>query len=86
MKENDLVLNEGTKKIVKGISCLKYDLSVVNGAQKDYREKLQASQKDPKKTMELEKADTGKIYLRKGSYRIVAEKDGVRVEKDFFID
>jgi hypothetical protein len=37
-------------------------------------------------TMELEKADTGKIYLRKGSYRIVAEKDGVRVEKDFFID
>lgn len=86
MKENDLVLNEGTKKFVKGLNCLKYDLSVATGAQKEYREKLQAAQKDPKKTLELEKADTGKIYLRKGSYRITAEKDGVRVEKEFFID
>jgi hypothetical protein len=86
MKENDLVLNEGTKKFVKGLNCLKYDLSVATGAHKEYREKLQAAQKDPKKTLELEKADTGKIYLRKGSYRITAEKDGVRVEKDFFID
>lgn len=53
---------------------------------KEYGEKLQAAQKDPKKTLDLEKADTGKIYLRKGSYRIVAEKDGVRMEKYFNID
>ncbi len=63
-----------------------FTLDVQDTAQKKYREILQAAQKDPKKLLELEKADTGKVYLRKGGYIFVMEKDEKKVEREFTIE
>jgi hypothetical protein len=36
--------------------------------------------------VEIEKADTGKRYLRKGVYIFTLEKSGVEVEKELIIE
>ena len=51
-----------------------------------YKETLQAAQKDPKKPLEIEKADTGKYYLRKGVYTFTLEKDGKTAVQEFTIE
>ena len=86
MKDSGHVLNSGTIECNKGLNQYVYNLDVAEPNLKKYREALQAAQKDNKKTIEIEKADTGKHYLRKGSYTFTVEKDGVVVTKDFVIE
>jgi len=86
MKDSGHVLNSGTIECNKGLNQYVYNLDVAEPNLKKYREALQAAQKDNKKTIEIEKADTGKHYLRKGSYTFTVEKDGVVVMKDFVIE
>lgn len=85
-KDSGLVLNTGTLEVVPGINRFDFSLDVQESSLKKYKETLQAAQKDPKKALELEKADTGKIYLRKGVYTFVLEKDGKTTEKELVIE
>jgi photosystem II stability/assembly factor-like uncharacterized protein len=85
-KEQKLELNSGKIEAVKGLNNFDYSLWVKEDAQKKYKENLQATQKEQNKSFELEKADSGKVYLRKGMFTFVLEMDGKRVEKDFQID
>lgn len=85
-KENGLVLNSGTLDAVKGLNQWNYALDLREDALKKYKELLQNEQKDPKKTVEIEKADTGKRYLRKGVYIFTMEKAGVKAEKELVIE
>lgn len=85
-KEGGLVLNNGTIPTVRGLNQWEYNLDVREDALKKYRDLLQSAQKDPKKALELEKADTGKHYLRKGVYTLTLEKDGKSVTKEFLIE
>ncbi len=86
LKDSGHVLNSGTIECNKGLNQFVYNLDIAESSLKKYREALQAAQKDNKKTIEIEKADTGKHYLRKGSYTFTIEKDGVVVTKDFVIE
>ncbi len=63
-----------------------YALDVAEGMVKKYQDALQSAQKDPKKPLTLEKADTGKIYLQPGTYQLTLEKDGVAESKELVIE
>lgn len=86
MKEGGLVLNSGSVDCTKGLNKWDYPLDVREDAAKKYRDALQAAQKDPKKPLELDKADSGKIYLRKGAYTLSVEKDGKAITKEFVVE
>ncbi len=85
-KESGIDLNEGELNCVKGLNTFDYSLAVQDASIKKYKESLQSAQKDKKKAFELEKADSGKVYLRKGAYTFVLEKDGTAVETDLIIE
>jgi hypothetical protein len=86
MKDSGLILNSGALDCNKGLNQFVYTLDIAASSLKKYKETLQSAQKDNKKPVEIEKADSGKHYLRKGSYTFVLEKDGVSATKDFLIE
>ncbi len=86
LKESGLVLQTGVTGCFKGLNTFGYTLDVRENARQKYRETLQSAQKDPKKVLVLEKADTGKLYLQKGVYTFVLEKDGKTVTRDFSVE
>jgi photosystem II stability/assembly factor-like uncharacterized protein len=85
-KESGVVLNAGEQTCVKGMNTLEFPLFVTESALKKYQEVLQLAQKDPKKALVLEKADTGKTYLRKGVYTFVVVKENQTETVDFTIE
>ena len=85
-KDGGLLLNSGSVEGTKGLNKWDYALDVREDAVKKYRDALQTAQKDSKKPVDLDKADSGKHYLRKGVYILTLEKDGKSVSKDFTID
>ena len=97
MKESGLVLNTGTADCVKGLNRVDYTLDLREDVLKKYRETLEGAAEGAKpgkdkpketarKPLEIEQADTGKYYLRKGVYTFTLEKDGVAASKDFTIE
>ena len=85
-KDSGLVLNSGQIDCEKGLNEWKYTLDFKADVLKKYRDIIQAAQKDPKKLLEIEKADTGKLYLQKGVYTFTLEKAGGTVEREFVIE
>lgn len=83
MKEGGLVLNSGSVDCTKGLNKWDYPLDVRDDAVKKYRDALQITHKKP---LELDKADSGKIYLRKGAYTLSLEKDGKAITKEFVVE
>ncbi len=74
--QDGIVLNSGQLACKAGLNMFTYTLDVKESALKRYQKALQDAQKDPKKTVEIPKSDTGKYYLRKGSYVMEFQKDG----------
>jgi photosystem II stability/assembly factor-like uncharacterized protein len=68
---DDNILKEWTYSGKKGLNYIPYHLDVENV--KDYEDWLSESTED---AVKLEKADTGKIYLKKGDYTIRITKEG----------
>jgi photosystem II stability/assembly factor-like uncharacterized protein len=85
-KESGLVLNAGSADCVRGLNEWKYTLDLRESELKKYRETLQAAQKDAKKPLEIEKADTGKLYLQKGVYTFAMTKNGVTSTRELTIE
>ncbi len=89
-KDSGLVLNTGTIEASKGLNQWKYSLDFKGDVLKKYQEiltpKEAAKGKEAKKTTEIEKADTGKLYLQKGVYTFTLEKDGKATEQAFVIE
>ena len=69
-----------------GLNQLKYNLEIKQEVVKSYAKKWNEQQKEPKKELELEKADTGKYYLLKGTYQFLLEKDGKTTQQTFTIE
>lgn len=78
-----LVLNSGATDCKPGLNEWVYNLDVKEDIWKKYRESLQ---KESKKPLEVEKADSGKLYLRKGTYTLILEKDGKTATGDIVIE
>ncbi|MCW5924278.1 MAG: glycosyl hydrolase [Saprospiraceae bacterium] len=85
-KEGGQVLNTGKLDCARGLNTFHYNLDIQEQASRRYKDTLQAAQKDPAKTVEIEKADTGKLYLQKGVYTFTLEKDGKTASKEFVIE
>jgi photosystem II stability/assembly factor-like uncharacterized protein len=85
-KESGLQLQNGSVDCIKGLNELKYTLDFQENVAKKYKEALQNAHKDNKKGIEIDKADTGKQYLRKGVYIFVLEKAGKTLEREFSIE
>ncbi|MFN0214658.1 MAG: VPS10 domain-containing protein [Saprospiraceae bacterium] len=85
-KESGMVMNSGQFDSVKGLNEWKYTLDFKEDILKKYSDLLQSAQKEQKKTIEIVKADTGKLYLQKGGYIFTLEKAGQKAERDFVIE
>ncbi|MCC7244213.1 MAG: glycosyl hydrolase, partial [Saprospiraceae bacterium] len=85
-KDGKLTLQSGSTDSKAGLNKLVYGLDVSEGMVKKYQDALQSAQKDTKKPLTLEKADTGKVYLQAGTYQVVIEKDGVTETKELVIE
>ncbi len=81
-----LLLNNGQITTRVGLNALTYTLDVSENAVKRYQKALQEAQKDHKRPVELEKADSGKIYLQKGTYILEIIKDGTTTTTTFAIE
>ncbi|MCA0236203.1 MAG: glycosyl hydrolase [Bacteroidetes bacterium] len=86
MKNSDVVLNNGTMEVRKGLNEFVYSLDIAPASVKKYQEALLVSKKDDKKPATVEKADSGKYYLQKGSYTFTLEMNHVSVTKEFVIE
>ncbi|MDW8228925.1 MAG: glycosyl hydrolase [Saprospiraceae bacterium] len=84
--KDGIVLNSRQVDCKPGLNTFSYALDVQEAAVKRYQKALQDAQKDPKKTLELTKADTGKFYLQKGSYVLEMQKDGKSVSTTFAVE
>ncbi|MBN8681721.1 MAG: hypothetical protein J0L99_03690 [Chitinophagales bacterium] len=80
-EQRELILNQGKIETSKGLNFFKYTLDIEAAKTAKYQDWLQNNSKDKKKTIALNKADTGKIYLRKGVYILKMEKDGKTAEQ-----
>jgi len=85
-KEGGVVLNSGSVDCVHGLNSFIYNLDFEESSLKKYRETLQSAQKDAKKPVEIEKADSRKYYLQKGVYTFTLEKGGKTATQEFTID
>lgn len=81
--KDGLVLQTGEATGSKGLNKMIYNLDIREDALKKYKESLA---KEAKKEVEFEKSDTGKYYLRKGTYRFTLEKDGKTETKDLSVE
>ena len=70
----------------KGMNKLVYNLSIRPDALKTYTKKMNDAVKDPKKMVDPQKADTGNIYLQKGTYIFIIEQGGKTAQKEFVIE
>lgn len=84
--KDGLVLNNGTQDCVKGLNSFTFVPEVQEINLKKYQKALSDAQKDPKKTVEIPKSDTGKYYLQKGTYVFDMQKDGKTVTKELVIE
>lgn len=70
----------------KGINKFVYNLDIRADALKNYTKKVNEGIKDAKKAVDPQKADSGKIYLQKGTYTLTLEQGGKSVQKDFVVE
>jgi len=85
-RDSGLVLASGTLDAAKGLNQFQYDLHFEADRLKKYRETLQAAQQDSQKPLEMVAADTGKMYLRKGTYVFTLEKNGKVITQEFVVE
>jgi photosystem II stability/assembly factor-like uncharacterized protein len=76
-------VNYGTISSVKGLNMFNYSLNVKDEYVKKYQKSVSESEKSVKKTFELKKADSGKIYLYKGDFvfELEGETQSFLIEK-----
>jgi photosystem II stability/assembly factor-like uncharacterized protein len=84
--QDGLVLNSGERDCVKGLNSLNFVPDLQEKQLKVYLKSLNESQKDPKKMIDLTKAENGKYYLYKGSYILEFAKEGLKAERKLIIE
>ena len=85
VKHGDLSLQTFSTELKKGLNYINYDLAINQEALEAYHKALNKKQKKDEKPIKLEEADNGKIYLYKGKYTILIEKNGAMSEAEMVI-
>lgn len=86
VKTGDLRLASWSADLQKGFNYLTYSGFVDEKAVNEYQKLLNENKKEKGKEIKLEKADSGKYYLEKGSYTLVFEKERTKIEKKLTIE
>ncbi|MCB0608330.1 MAG: glycosyl hydrolase [Lewinellaceae bacterium] len=71
-----LELYKGDRDAVTGLNYVSYDYSIDEKILSEYNKTLNKDKKPDDRPIKVEKADNGKVYLFKGTYKLLVEKDG----------
>ena len=86
VKMGDMTLNTWSSDLQKGFNYLTYNAIVDEKSVKEYQKQLNGKNKDKGKEIKLEKADSGKFYLEKGTYTLAFEKGQTIIERKLIIE
>ncbi|HMO39378.1 MAG TPA: glycosyl hydrolase [Saprospiraceae bacterium] len=75
-----------TAEVQPGLNYPEYDLSFEEALLEDYNQSLNEKRKPDEKPLRVTKADNGKYYLHKGTYKLLIEKDGQVQETTIVIE
>ncbi len=78
--EAGLVVKTQEYDAVKGLNYFSYDLTIDPGKAGDMEKKLNEKRKEEEKPILIKAAKNGKTYLYKGTYKVIASKDGKESE------
>ncbi len=84
--QNGLVIAQNSTAVEAGINYLDYDMTVNIKELNAYQKELNAGREKGTKPFQLKVADNGKLYLQKGMYQVIFEKDGVQVKKEWEVE
>ena len=84
--KDGLLLNNGRLDCVKGLNKFTFALDLLDDVVPKYQKSLSAADLKHKKTPLLQKADSGKYYLQKGTFVLAIEKEGKMLTKEFVLD
>ncbi len=86
VQSGDLKLKTWETAVTHGLNYPEYHGEISETAVTVFAKQLNEKSKKEEKQIAMEKAKNGKYYLPKGSYKIVYEKDGKKVETKFLIE
>lgn len=75
-----LTLFEGERDVNMGLNYLLYDYKIDEKILSEYNKTLNKDKKPDERPVKVKKAENGEVYLFKGSYTLIAEKDGEKKE------
>lgn len=78
--KGELLLKSFEAKVPKGLSSINYDLLIDAATLEAYNEELNKDVKKGDKPNNVEAAKNGKVYIYKGKYTLIVEKDGKKGE------
>ncbi len=82
----DLKLKTWEVDVTHGLNYPEYHGDISDSAVTAFAKQLNEKKKKEDKEIKVEKAKNGKYYLQKGSYKIVFEKDGNKIESKFLVE
>lgn len=77
---DDIRLKSWSEESGKGLNYITYHGDVDEKAVAAYQKHLNTTKKKDEKEIKVEKAENGKFYLNKGTYKVIFEKDSVKKE------
>ncbi|MFN7119263.1 MAG: VPS10 domain-containing protein [Saprospiraceae bacterium] len=84
--ESGVTLHNFETDVKKGLNYIKYDLTLDEKALDEYHKVLNEKRKAEDKPVKLKKADNGKLYLYRGTYKVLVEKGGEKQEMKLAIE
>ena len=82
----DLVLQSWEIQVTKGLSFPVYRGDFMEKSKAAYEKFLNENKKKDEDEIKLKPAKNGKLYLQKGQYKVIFEKDGKKVEQKLTIE
>ncbi len=84
--KDGLLLNNGQLDCVKGLNKFTFALDLLEETVPKYQKTLRDGASGNKKTIFLQKAESGKYYLQKGTFVLAIEQDGQTVSREFVLE
>ncbi len=84
--ESGVILRSFENDLKKGLNYVKYDLVFDEKALDEYHKVLNEKRKAEDKPVKLKKADNGKLYLYRSTYKVTIEKGGEKQEVKLVVE
>ncbi len=84
--ESGITLHSFEADVKKGLNYVKSDLTFDEKTLDEYHKVLNEKRKAEDKPIKIKKADNGKFYLYRGTYKVTVEKGGEKQEVKFIVE